>query len=200
MAGPGSDEAPTAPRPVRQTGPVPTFVAFLRAVNVGPRTFKMADLRACLEDAGLADVETYIQTGNLRFSTALRSRSKVESLLESTLEARCGFDVPSIVLTPPELAAVYDQAASAEAPLPGEPRRYVMFLKHDPEADGVATVDGWEHPGERARVVGRTVHVWLGKPSHEARFSNARFEKILGVPGTLRDLKVVRTLATRWGS
>jgi uncharacterized protein (DUF1697 family) len=179
---------------------VPTFVAFLRAVNVGPRVFKMADVRSCLEEAGLGQVETYIQSGNLRFTTTRRSRAKVESFLESTLEAGCGFDVPAIVLTPTELSKVYDDAAAAEPPLSGEPRRYVMFLKDGPAADGVATVDAWDYPGERAKVVGRAVHVWLTKPTHEARFSNARFEKILGVPGTLRDLKVVTALAQRWGT
>lgn len=187
-------------RAVRQTGRVPTFVAFLRAVNVGPRIYKMADLRACLERSGLAEVETYIQTGNIRFSTTMRSREKVESFVEQTLEAACGFDVPAIVLTPPELRKVYDDAASADPPLSGEPRRYVMFLKDDPDPEGVAAVDAWSHDGERAQVVGRAVHVWLTMPTHAARFSNARFEKILGVPGTLRDLKVVTTLAQRWGS
>ncbi|MGH3370169.1 MAG: DUF1697 domain-containing protein, partial [Nocardioidaceae bacterium] len=58
-----------------------TFIAFLRAVNLGrTRKVPMAQARDWLGSAGLADVETYIQTGNVRFTTSLRSRSKAEWL------------------------------------------------------------------------------------------------------------------------
>ena len=177
---------------------MPTFVTLLRAINVGARMYKMADLRTCLADSGLRDVETYIQTGNVRFTTSLRSRSKVEQHVEQALAAGCGFDVPAIALTPAELRRVYDDAMALPSPLPGEPRRYVTFLKSDPPEDAVGPIDAWDYDGERARVVGRAVHVWLTKSSHEAKFSNARFERSLGV-ATTRDLKVVATLAERWG-
>ncbi len=177
---------------------MPSYVALLRAVNVPGRVFKMAELRTCLEQSGLSDVETYIQSGNVRFSSTMRSRVRVEQAVEAALEAGSGFDVPAIVLSPPELAQVYDDALALPAPLPGEPRRYVMFLKDEPAAAAVEQIDAWAHDGERAKVVGRAVHVWLNKPTHEARFSNNRFERTLGT-GTTRDLKVVTTLAERWG-
>lgn len=178
---------------------MPAFVALLRAVNVGGRTYKMADLRACLERSGLRDVETYIQTGNVRFTTSMRSRSKVEKHVEDALAVGCGFAVPTLVLTPSELRQVYVDATGLDSPFPGEPRRYVTFLKAEPPAGGVADIDAWSLDGERAKVIGRAVHVWLTKPSHEAKLGNARLERSLGV-GTTRDLKVVRTLAERWGS
>lgn len=178
---------------------MPTYIAFLRAVNVGGRNFKMADLRVVLEESGLQDVETYIQTGNVRFTTPMRSRDKVEKYVEEALAAGCGFDVPAIVLTQKELKRVYDDAVGLPSPLPGDPRRYVTFLKTDPPHDGVEEIDAWNVEGERAKVVGRAAHMWLTKPSHEAKLSNARFERSLGV-GTTRDLKVVTTMAERWGS
>ena len=44
-----------------------TFVALLRAVNVGGTKLPMADLRALLEGLGLTDVRTYLQSGNAVF-------------------------------------------------------------------------------------------------------------------------------------
>ncbi|MGH3414114.1 MAG: DUF1697 domain-containing protein, partial [Marmoricola sp.] len=38
---------------------MPSYVALLRAVNVGKRQLPMAALRDCLTDAGLTEVETY---------------------------------------------------------------------------------------------------------------------------------------------
>jgi len=42
------------------------YVALLRGINVGGQHIvPMADLRACLTDAGYGDVQTYIQSGNV---------------------------------------------------------------------------------------------------------------------------------------
>jgi uncharacterized protein (DUF1697 family) len=180
-------------------GGMATFIVFLRAINLGrTRKVPMADLRDWLADAGCADVETYIQTGNVRLSTTLRSRAKVERTVEDLLADRCGFEVPAMALTPRELTSVYDEAAGLTAPLDGELRQYVTFLKSEPAAEAAAEIDAWDHDGERARVSGRAVHWWLAKPNQQARLSNARLEKVLG-PGTTRDVKVVTTLAERWG-
>jgi len=42
------------------------YVVLLRGVNVGGRNrMKMTDLCTCLTDAGVTDVQSYIQSGNL---------------------------------------------------------------------------------------------------------------------------------------
>ena len=57
---------------------MPTYVAFLRAINLGPtRKFPKADIVAAVEAAGGEDVATYINTGNVRVTLPLRSRAKV---------------------------------------------------------------------------------------------------------------------------
>ena len=48
---------------------MPTYIAFLRAVNVGKRMFAKAAIVQACEDAGCTDVETYINTGNVRVTT-----------------------------------------------------------------------------------------------------------------------------------
>ena len=59
-----------------------TYVAFLRAVKVGKRAYPMAELRAALGAAGIDEVVTHIQTGNVFFRTRMRSRDKVVAALE----------------------------------------------------------------------------------------------------------------------
>jgi uncharacterized protein (DUF1697 family) len=176
-----------------------TFIAFLRAVNLGARRkVPMADARVWLAKAGLEGVETYIQTGNVRFTTTLRPRSKVERIVEEVLGESCGFDVPTIALTPTELRKVHADALALAPPIEDVARQYVTFLKEEATVEAAAPIDGWDHDGEAARVAGRAVHWWLSKTTHQARISNARIEKALGV-GTTRDLKVVTTLTERWG-
>ena len=181
---------------------MPTYIALLRALNVGGRFFKMADLRANLEKAGLGDVETYIQTGNVRFTTSMRSRRKIERYVEGVLAAGCGFEVPAILFSPAELRQVHQDAEAIPPPGFGDAdgqRRFVTFLKEAdvPDPDVAAQVAAWSHEGESAVVIGRAVHIWLNHPTMDAKFFGA-FKKVLA-PGTNRDLKVVRALAERWG-
>ena len=91
---------------------VPSYVAFLRAVNVGKRFVKMADLRAALEHAGFTDVETHIQSGNVRVRSRRRSPGAVAREMERVLGEWAGFDVPCIVRTP---AAVHALVVEADA-------------------------------------------------------------------------------------
>lgn len=185
---------------VRQTEGVPDYIAFLRAVNVGGRVFKMAELRRSLADAGLRDVATYIQTGNVRFTTTMRSREKVERHLEDVLAAAAGFDVPAILFAPAELRQLHEAALRLASPFgdsPGHGRYVVLFKEEDvPGADQAEDIAAWSRPGESAVVLPRAVHVWLDGPTMQAEFFGA-FKKVLS-PGTSRNLKVVTALAARW--
>ena len=174
-----------------------TYIGFLRAINLGARRkFPKADILAAVEAAGFSDVETYINTGNIRFDTRMRSRARIESALEEAFEADRGFEVPTIVFTQRELLAV---AADAERFADGhEGRHYVSLLKEEPTAAQVRAVEAAGTAGEVARVGGRAVHLLLGPNYHEAKLTNAAIEKHLGV-ATNRNLTVIEELASRWG-
>jgi uncharacterized protein (DUF1697 family) len=177
---------------------MPTYIAFLRAVNVGGRFVKMADLRTGLISQGFGEVESYIQSGNLRLTSSLPTVAEVEAALEPALEELCGFTVSTIVRTPEQLRELTTYGAGLSAPWEGEVRRYVTFLKSDPGDDFVALFNRWDVAGERAQVNGREVYVWLAHPSHTAKLSNARIERG-AVVATTRDWKVVAALGEMWG-
>lgn len=174
-----------------------TYIAFLRAINLGAkRKFAKASIIAAVEAAGFTDVETYINTGNVRFDTSLRSRAKIEAALEEAFESEAGFEVPTIVLTQADLRQV---AADAERFADGhDGLHYVSLLKKTPTQAAVAAVEASGTAGEVAKVGGRAVHLLLGPDYHTAKLTNAVVEKHLGV-ATNRNLKVIRTLAEKWG-
>lgn len=182
---------------------MPTHIGFLRAVNVGKRQYKTADLRAALEKAGYGDVETYIQTGNIRIDSPLRSRAKIEAELEALFLADRGFDVVTVVLSPKELtqvAADADELAAKHPPAHPDQHRgqYVSLLKNDPSAAAAKKIEALSGDGERLVVRGRAVHLLYDVPYGEAKNSNAQIEKVLG-PATNRNAKVIRALAEKWG-
>ena len=178
---------------------MPTYIAFLRAVNVGGRKYPMAELRALLGDAGYADVATHIQTGNVLLRTPTRSATKVAAHLETLFAEDRGFDVATVVLTPAELAQVARDADELAAEHPPQHGHYVSLLKDRPSAAAAERMQAHGHPDETAVVRGRAVHLLYDKPYHEAKVSNALVEKLLGV-ATNRNVKVVRALAEKWAA
>ena len=175
-----------------------TYIAFLRAINLGAtRKFPKDAIKASVEAAGCTDVETYINTGNVRLDSTLRSRAKVEEALERAFLEDRGFEVPTIVFTPQELTEIAEDAKRFGDGHAG--RHYVSLLKQDPSAEAVAKLDELSTAEEVARVGGRAVHLLLGEQYHTAKLTNAAIEKELGV-ATNRNLTVIRTLAERWGA
>lgn len=176
--------------------PMPTHLAFLRAINLGAkRKFPKDAIKAACESAGFTDVETYINTGNVRVTSSLRSRAKVEAALEDAFLEAAGFEVPTIVFTPQELTAIADEAAG----FGHSGRHYVSLLKEPPSAAAVQKIEEISSAEEVVRVGGRAVHLLLGENYHEAKLTNAVVEKYLGV-ATNRNLTVVRALAEKWGT
>jgi uncharacterized protein (DUF1697 family) len=155
----------------------------------------VAIVRAC-EAAGFTDVETYINSGNVRVTTPLRSTAKVEAALEKAFAAEAGFEVPTVALTQKELRDIASDAV--ELGEGHEGRYYVSLLKKAPTAATARKLDDAGEAGERAVVRGRGAHLLLGEEYHTARLTNTVVEKHLGV-STNRNLNVISTLAEKWG-
>ena len=174
---------------------MPTHLAFLRAINLGAkRKFPKDAIKAACESAGFTDVETYINTGNVRVTSSLRSRAKVEAALEKAFLEAAGFEVPTIVYTQAEFAEI---GADAEE-LYGErelSRHYVLLLK-EPVKDAAA-VEALSTGDHRAVVRGRACHLLLGASYEAGGVDPLRVEKLIGV-ATNRNYNVITTLAKKW--
>jgi uncharacterized protein (DUF1697 family) len=82
------------------------FVALLRAVNVGGTgMLPMKDLAGLCTKLGLENVRTYIQSGNVVFTSRL-SRNRVRASLEAALAARMGKKIDVILRDASELRQV----------------------------------------------------------------------------------------------
>ncbi len=178
---------------------MPTYIGFLRAVNVGKRQVKMAALRALLEAEGYEDVETHIQSGNLKVRSTTRSAAKVEADLSRAIGAEFGFEVPVVVRTPDQLRRLADEAESLESPIAPDAKRYVTFMTGELAPDGVKALHEWDVTTEGARVVGNDIVLFLSDGVQGAKLTNARIEKLTGAVGTARNITVVRALADKWG-
>lgn len=191
----GAGLSPPADRLAR----MPTYVAFLRAINLGPhRKFPKADIVTATEAAGGTDVATYINTGNVLLTSTLRSRGRVEAALEKAYLAQAGFAVPTIVFTRAELARV--AADAEELTRPDLHRHSLYLLKDEPDAERVAALLALDGAAGQVVVRGRAAHLVLTGGHPAGTVDPWGVEKALGVVATNRNFNVVTTLARKWCS
>jgi uncharacterized protein (DUF1697 family) len=108
---------------------MPQFVALLRGINVGGKNLiRMAELKTCLERHGFERVLTYIQSGNVLFTSAEPSSALVPRI-EKILTATCDYHASVVLRTRTELRAIVEQAPKGFGTQPRLYRYDVMFLK-----------------------------------------------------------------------
>ncbi len=176
-----------------------TYVALLRAINVGGHTVTMDRLRQLFGELGLANVSTFIASGNVLFETSGRgSALALERRIAGHLEDALGFPVETFLRTPKELAAIAAHRPFTAPALaaPGA-RLFVGFLGRKPLPAAARKVLSLRASTDDLLVYGREIY-WLCRvPSDEAAVSGAIFEKTLGMPVTVRNITTVRKLAER---
>ncbi|MBU2075709.1 MAG: DUF1697 domain-containing protein [Actinobacteria bacterium] len=173
-----------------------TYVAFLRAINLGAtRKFPKDDIVAATRAAGFEDVATHINTGNVRISTRMRSRARIEAALEAAYLADRGFEVPTIVYAGSELCEVHEHASTVDH----AGQHYVALLRDEPTDEGVQRLREKAQPGERIEVGGRAVHLLVSEDGvHGTKLTNTLVEKCLGTTSTWRNPTVVAALVEKW--
>ncbi|NOT70989.1 MAG: DUF1697 domain-containing protein [Hyphomicrobium sp.] len=133
---------------------MPTYIALLRAVNVGGTgKLAMAELKAICKAAGFADVQTYIASGNVVFESMLTA-TQVKAALEQWLHAYAGKPVGVIVRSHAEMTAVLNASPFAKS---APSRTAAIFLDKPPPADALEHVAGRKN--EDIRLGSREIYV-----------------------------------------
>jgi uncharacterized protein (DUF1697 family) len=173
---------------------VPSYVALLRAVNVGGRNrVAMAQLRAALEALGHEDVSTYVQSGNVVFRSPSRSASSVRSGLQRVIKDEFGLDVVVIVRTRAELAGVVERNPFRVSRAT-EQQLHVAFLADRPTRPSVARLDPKRSPPDEFAVVDRQVYLRCPNGMGRTKLTNDYLERQLGTSATVRNWRTVNEL------
>lgn len=160
-----------------------THIALLRAVNVGGTgKLAMADLRSMAEQVGLSNVRTYIQSGNLVFSSDDAVGAK--AALEKSLEDYAGKAVGVVLRTAGEMRDVIDAN-----PFPkSEPSKVgILFLDDTPPPDSIRAAKG---QADEEIVLG-TREVYIHFPSGMGR---TKLRLPVMSEGTVRNVNTIGKL------
>ena len=174
------------------------YIAFLRAINVGGHFTKMEALRGHFAALGLDHVETFINSGNVIFETRAAKTASLEKKIEAALQVALGYQVNTFLRSAAELAEI----AAYPPPLPPLPAKgglYLAFVQAPPGAPVQAKLAALETAGDKFHVHDRHVYWWRdGGYSDSPLSASGRFEKLLGVPTTVRNTTTVHKLAAKY--
>ena len=155
-------------------GIIRRFVGLLRGINVGgSNIIRMADLRASFESMGFTEVETYIQSGNVVFSSRAADKARLERTIESSLSAAFGYDSRVVLVSDQELERVLAQAPDGFGKQPSRYRYDVLFVKEPltpaevlrqlAPRPGVDAADAGKHALYFRRLISRAAQSHLTK-------------------------------------
>jgi uncharacterized protein (DUF1697 family) len=173
---------------------VARYVALLRSVNVaGHGRIAMHELRASFEALGYTGVTTYIQTGNVLFSTGSKSETGVASAIEQRLAEDFG-DSPAVILrSVPELLRIGTASPYAKAGANAS-RHHVTFLATVPSRPALEALDLPPSGRDELVVEGREVYVHTPDGYAETKYTGTFLERRLGVVSTTRNWNTVTKL------
>jgi uncharacterized protein (DUF1697 family) len=170
---------------------VTRYAALLRGINVGGHNpLRMPLLQDIAAGLGYAAPTTYLQSGNLAF-TSRKSERRVAAELHDAIIERAAIDIPVIVRTHAELVA------AVEANPLGEPENdalvFVTYCAH-PVGDALDGLDRASYLPEWFGVVGREIYAWLPDGAHQARLTQALWERRTRGVATTRNWRTARAL------
>jgi uncharacterized protein (DUF1697 family) len=106
------------------------YVALLRGINVGGKNLiRMTELKACFESLGLEDVVTYIQSGNVVFSSAESGVAKLTDRIELSLSKTFNYKSRLVLRSRTQMKAIVAKAPKGFGTDPAKYRYDVIFLK-----------------------------------------------------------------------
>lgn len=87
------------------------YFAFLRGINVsGKNKVPMAELKSCFEKLGFEEIKTYLNSGNIAFSSDREDRESLTDQIETMIQERFGLNVPVFVIPKDELTDILHNA------------------------------------------------------------------------------------------
>ncbi len=170
-----------------------TYISLLRGINVsGQKPLPMADLKQLYESLKFKNVVTYIQSGNVIFTTD-KKEIEITSMIEKAIVKKFGFEVPVMVRKVKEFENVVATNPYTKSQSVIE-KRYVTFLEETPEATLNTAINKIDLSPDQFWITGKEIFLYCENGYGKTKLSNNFFENKLKVKATTRNWKTVNKL------
>lgn len=171
-----------------------TYVSLFRGINVGGRQMiRMDELKALHESLELKEVVTYIQSGNVVFTSDDADAAQLARQIEEGFAQKFGFHVQVMVRTSEELREII-----ANNPFQNqqkEPKRVlVLFLATRPETTALEDLHKSYLGPEEFFLIGQELYIYYPDGMGRSKLTLPLIEKKLKTTGTGRNWNTVLQL------
>lgn len=174
---------------------MPKYIAFLRGINVsGSKKIIMKELSKAFEETGYDDVKTYIQSGNVIFSTSRKSNSALEKSIADLIKKSFGFDVEIMVRTTKEISNIINDAPFKKKDESSGKLLYVTMLKEKLSAENKKLLKSLANPQEKFNYKNKEIYTIRDPKVSYDKAILGTFDKKLKVPTTTRNWNVMNKL------
>ncbi len=174
------------------------YISILRGINVGgKRKILMSDLKELYQSLGFEDIQTYIQSGNVIFNSAL-DKNEISIQIEKAVFEKYGFEVPVIIRTKEELQKIqssnpFVESKNNKAELINN--LHLTFLEEAPTTENIEKVKEIEaKTDDKFEIVENNIFVFCEGKYHTSKLTNNFFEKKLKTKATTRNWKTIEKL------
>ena len=167
---------------------MPVVICMLRGVNVGGHNrVKMNDLKKLFTSLKLRDPQTYVQSGNIVFTTDERDLDKLRKILETAIHKKFGFQTDAVLRSAKDLREVIagNPFAKRKDIHPG--KLLVTFFSADPGEAARKQARAIKCVPEELFIEGREAYIYLPNGAGRSKLNWPLIPKTLKVQGTARN-------------
>jgi len=161
----------------------------------GHNSIKMVELAALYNDLGLISPETYIQSGNVIFSTGEPVKAKdTAHAIERALNDKYGYDVPVMIRSVTEVKKILSSNPFLGEVNFDDARMAVIFLQDKVTEAQIQKVAHIDYPPDRFEIIGDEIYTFCPNGFGRTKIYTNFFENRMKVTGTARNWKTITTL------
>jgi uncharacterized protein (DUF1697 family) len=176
---------------------LPLTFGFLRAVNVGGRQMRMADLVDTLSSLGLRDVAAFIASGNVIFADDGRDPPSLRATIEDAIEANFGFRAEIFLRSRADLQAITHQVAIHREE--DDVATNIAFIEDSPREAMERAFAPYQSDIERF-VIYDHYFIWLAKVKmSETPFFYKSTKSKTSPLMTMRNYNTIERMLAKWG-
>lgn len=150
----------------------------------------MAQLRPALADAGLVDVQAYIQSGNVIARSDL-DQPKLQRMVHDVIGQRIGADITVVTRTAEQFRLVMALNPFAHT----DPSRvYFSLLSSQADPKLLQKLLAIDFLPDEVRLIDDTIYTLYATKHSDSRFTNNFFERKLKVAATTRNFNTMARL------
>ncbi len=168
-----------------------TFVILLRGIApTGKNKVPMAPLREALTEAGLGEVRTYIQSGNV-IATSEFTHVEIEKLVHDVIQKEFGGNIAVIARTTKEFTGILKRCPFTNV---DRSKLYFSLLSANPDKELLREFLSTDFSPDQVRFVGDTIYTLYAIKHSASKFNNNYFERKLKIVATTRNLNTMSKL------